>query len=218
MLTWSFERGGVGLQRLAGLLHRHSCRSDGLRLSRVSASRQPSQGGVVPPGRQRLPSLDAIRLRAGVHLLGPGGQVKSQPVSRLFAQSRQPRLLASEPGRVVAMTAAAGQGGGRACADVEPMAGAQVLGQSWCGRQRLGKETCCGGVVLLDEAVFGQIKAVRRGGLVLALDDGGKTNFQRAQPQRRAAVGPPGSARESSCPKARRASRDRGRVSASACR
>ena len=137
---------------------------------------QPGQVGVVPPGRQRLPSLDAIRLRAGVHLLGPGGQVKSQPVSRLFAQRFPLRL--PEPGHVVAMTAA-GQGGG--AGGVESVTGAEVLGQLGCGCERLGIEASGRGVVLLDETEFRQVKAVGGGGLVLSLDDGGKTTFQGAE-------------------------------------
>ena len=137
---------------------------------------EPGQVGVVPPRRQRLPSLDAVRRRAGVHLLGPGGQVESQPVSRLFAQSRPLRL--PEPGRVVAMTAA-GQGGG--AGGVEPVAGAEVLGQLGCGRERLGIEASGRGVVLLDETEFRQVEAVGGGGPVLSLDDGGETTFQGAQ-------------------------------------
>ncbi len=89
---------------------------------------EPGQVGVVPPRRQRLLSLDAVRCRAGVYLFGPGCQVESQPVSRLFAQSRP--LWLTEPGRVLAMTAA-GQGGG--AGGVEPVPAAEVLGQLGCG-------------------------------------------------------------------------------------
>ena len=138
--------------------------------------REPGQVGVVPPGRQRLPSLDAIRLRAGVHLLGPGGQVESQPVSRLFAQCFPLRL--PESGHVVAMTAA-GQGGG--AGGVEPVTGAEVLGQLGCDCERLGIEASGRGVVLLDETEFRQVKAIGSGWPVLSLDDGGETIFQGAQ-------------------------------------
>ena len=137
---------------------------------------EPGQVGVVPPRRQRLLSLDAVRCRAGVYLFGPGGQVESQPVSRLFAQSRTLRL--AEPGRVVAMTAA-GQGGG--AGGVEPVTGAEVLGQLGCGCERLGIEASGRGVVLLDETEFRQVKAIGGGGPVLSLDDGGETTFQGAQ-------------------------------------
>ena len=137
---------------------------------------QPSQIGVVPPGRQRLPSLDAIRLRAGFHLLVPGEQVESQPVARLPAQLFSLRL--AEPGHVVTMTAA-GQGGG--AGGVEPVAGTEVFGQLGCGCERLGIEASGRGVVLLDQTEFRQVMAIGSGWLVLSLDDGGETNLQGAQ-------------------------------------
>ena len=108
--------------------------------------------------------------------LAQRGQVESQPVARLFAQPRPLRL--PEPGRVVALTAA-GQGGG--AGGVEPVPGAEVLGQLGCGRERLGIEASGRGVVLLNETEFRQVEAVGGGGLVLSLDDGGETTFQGAQ-------------------------------------
>ena len=115
----------------------------------------------------------------------------SVPVSTFLAQAArssrnqsraclaQPRpLRLPEPGRVVALTAA-GQGGG--AGGVEPVPGAEVLGQLGCGCERLGIEACGRGVVVLDETEFRQVKAVGGGGLVLSLDDGGETTFQGAQ-------------------------------------
>ena len=174
MLTGSFGHGGAGLQPLATALailpFRRRQFLQGVRVA------EPGQVGVVPPRRQRLLSLDAIRCRAGVYLFGPGGQIESQPIARLFTQSRTLRL--PEPGRVVAMTAA-GQGGG--AGGVEPVTGAEVLGQLGCGRERLGIQACGRGVVLLDETEFRQVVAIGGGWLVLSLDDGGETTFQGAQ-------------------------------------
>ena len=73
----------------------------------------------------------------------------------------------------------AGQGGG--AGGVEPVPGAQVLGQLWCGDQRLGIQACGRGVVVLDEAEFRHVQAVGGGGFVRALDDGGTAAFQGQQ-------------------------------------
>ena len=101
----------------------------------------------------------------------------SRNQSRACLRNRRPLRL-PEPGRVVAMTAA-GQGGG--AGGVEPVTGAEVLGQLGCGRERLGIEASGRGVVLLDETEFRQVEAVGGGGPVLSLDDGGETTFQGAQ-------------------------------------
>ena len=154
---------------------RHSCRSDGVSLSQDFSVAQPNQVGLVTPGRQCLPSLDAIRVRAGVDLFGPRGQVESQPVSRLFAQ-RFPLWL-PEPGRVVAMTAAS-QGGG--AGGVEPVTGTEVLGQLGRGCECLGIQASGRGVVLLDQTEFRQVMAIGGGWPILSLDDGGETTFQGA--------------------------------------
>ncbi len=129
---------------------------------------EPGQVGVVPPRRQRLLSLDAVRCRAGVYLFGPGGQIESQPIARLFAQSRTLRL--PEPDRVVPMTAAS-QGGG--AGGVEAVTGAEVFGQLGCGCERLGIEASGRGVVVLDEAEFGRIQELAGGRLVPVPNDAG---------------------------------------------
>ena len=115
----------------------------------------------------------------------------SVPVSTFLAQAarssrNQSRACLRNPARsgspspaTSSPLTAAGQGGG--AGGVEPVAGAQVLGQLWCGRQRLGIEACGRGEVVLDETEFRQVEAVGGGGLVLSLDDGGETTFQGAQ-------------------------------------
>ena len=106
--------------------------------------RSPARSGSSSQCGQRPPSLDAIRFRAGVQLLGPGGQVsRNQSRACLDPGRRGSR----EPGRVVAMTAA-GQGGG--AGGVEPATG-EVLGQLGRGWQRVDIEASGRGVVLLDE-------------------------------------------------------------------
>ena len=74
---------------------------------------------------------------------------------------------------------AAGEGGG--AGGVEPVTGAEVLGQFGCGRERLGIEASGRGVVVLDETEFRQVMAFGGGWPILSLDDGGETTFQGAQ-------------------------------------
>ena len=75
------------------------------------------------------------------------------------------------------MTAACHGGG---AGGVEPVTGAEVLGQLGGGRERLGIEASGCGVVLLDQTEFPQVMAIGGGGPILSLDDGGETTFQGA--------------------------------------
>ena len=104
---------------------RHSWRSAGGSLSSASGSRSPARSGS---SRQGANVFRAWMRSASVPVstfLAQAARSSRNQSSRLFAQRLPLRL--PEPGRVVAMTAA-GQGGG--AGGVEPVTGAQVLGQS----------------------------------------------------------------------------------------
>ena len=163
------EHGEVRLQRLATV--------PGIPAVRMGS--QSLEGFSVAPAR---PRSGVSRPPRGANVFRAWTRSASVPVSTFLAQAaRSSRnqfapvverfpLRLPESGRVIGHDRR--QPGRRRAGGVEPVTGAEVLGQLGCGGERLGIEASGRGEVLLDETEFRQVTAVRRRWAEPVPDDG----------------------------------------------